>query len=785
MCIQGDAGSGKSSLFAKLNRVLHAQENENTYLVLSHAAGVSLRSSSLEALLQRWIQELAIHLELNDGDPAQNLKSFDEKKELFRELLSRTADNIRVICLIDAINQLERSAIARYMTWLPELWPDNARLVVTTIPGEESDVLTKRKGIDLISLPKLNEMEAKDLIKGLCKKYHKKLHPEIYQTLIVKELPDKSQACGNPLWLAIALKHLLLLDEDDFSEVEQLQGSKEEKLHKFILGVANKLPADIEDLYGSLFHRAHERFGKRLGIDWIPQLLDYLAISRYGLRESDIQVLLKRENDIEFALQFASVRRYLRGHIIRHKEQGLWDFAHIQERLYLHKGRLADNKYFRNCHATLANYLKNLSANDPLRLNEYIVHLIGSDNKQAFSDYLITLTRPDEIFSSFLTIANLVITNHQSNSNPMLRWIISTIEKQTLDSGSHLDLVKLYYENIIPILDINYPKEGFFTLLYALTMSIESLMSNNSKTDMLLLLARCYNSLAILLSKLGDQNSCLSYYLKSYNTLNKLMVKDNHNTEILNEIIILYTNIGMFYHEQEMFEDSLNSYNSAKKIIDRIKKHTPNDLSLQQNTAYFCQHYGLLLLSLNKLKAAKELLTESLKLTETFVTKDPNNYHQLVKLSEINNNLSFVFDAEGDFYWAGDCLNYSLNILNRLSNKQPDNVNLIEKLANAKKNIGYNQEKRGAYVEALSLYKEAITSYEKLIKIDSTNIGYKYSLAVALHNIGHIYQLAGKQLYVRDFYESALSILAENQKIAPNDTKTNNLYSLIAKKIMD
>lgn len=58
VCLTGDPGSGKSAIFGELLRRFRGADA----LVLAHAASASLRSSSVEAMLRRWIEELAAAL---------------------------------------------------------------------------------------------------------------------------------------------------------------------------------------------------------------------------------------------------------------------------------------------------------------------------------------------------------------------------------------------------------------------------------------------------------------------------------------------------------------------------------------------------------------------------------------------------------------------------------------------------------------------------------------------------------------------------------------------------
>lgn len=66
--------------------------------------------------------------------------------------------------LIDALNQFERINIAKYLTWLPEIWPENARLITTSIEGIETKTLEIRKDVTTLELERLSEEDGNEII---------------------------------------------------------------------------------------------------------------------------------------------------------------------------------------------------------------------------------------------------------------------------------------------------------------------------------------------------------------------------------------------------------------------------------------------------------------------------------------------------------------------------------------------------------------------------------------------------------------------------------------------
>jgi len=80
-CVTGESGSGKSALFAHLVRKL---EGRDDLFVLAHAAGISPRSTQVDAMLRRWIGELA----LGRADPLPETADAEEVERTFGELLA-------------------------------------------------------------------------------------------------------------------------------------------------------------------------------------------------------------------------------------------------------------------------------------------------------------------------------------------------------------------------------------------------------------------------------------------------------------------------------------------------------------------------------------------------------------------------------------------------------------------------------------------------------------------------------------------------------------------------
>jgi hypothetical protein len=404
-CIVGSSGSGKSALFAELHRQFTA---DGSVVLLANTAGGTIRGSSVDAILRRWIEELARFLDI--ANPLSEHITSDGVDSLFHSLLNRASALRRVVLLLDALDQTEPTARSQYLTWLKAApWHSNVRLLATALPCKAATVLSEASGIEQIELPPLTQADAEAIVRQVWRRYHREINFAVLGSLTQKTLDPSSQTVGNPLWLTLASEQLNLLDADDFHRAEEeFSGSPTERMQTLLLDTTRRMPADVSELYRWLYDRAAKSFGSGR----LKALLAAVSLSRHGRRESDLQVLIPRlttilengagttltnlvndaamkraENrydpqytpshsqDVLPAAELAAIRRAFRSSLILRNELQ-WDFFHREARtsarLYL--GLLPEVE--KAVHKVIAAFLIEQRNDDPVRCDEVTFHLL-------------------------------------------------------------------------------------------------------------------------------------------------------------------------------------------------------------------------------------------------------------------------------------------------------------------------------------------------------------------------------------------------------------------------
>ena len=380
--VTGRSGSGKSAVLAKFVQTL-VERNEQSeignrqlaMLIVPHFVGASPVSTNLRQMLRRFCLELqqrfgppaegahdvddeddTIRLEIDDdlddleeADSAQSQEfappdqvphDVNQLVSRFRQALDAVPADVRVVLVIDALNQLDETDNAQSMYWLPWELPPHVKVVVSCIDdapessrhapravagNEQSSPIASHTQADgTRSVPATAEPVLKALaprsLEGL------EIHPlsgdERLQlvsrvpSLSAKKLDPKqvglllsNPATTNPLFLLVALEELR-----GFGAYEQ---------------VTNRIaafPHDVDDPISALFGQVIERLREEFDPDVVSKVLALIACSRSGLSDQELLEIIEGIGVNESTSDMYPVLRQLRPYL-QHRGE-LLDFFH-------------------------------------------------------------------------------------------------------------------------------------------------------------------------------------------------------------------------------------------------------------------------------------------------------------------------------------------------------------------------------------------------------------------------------------------------------------------------
>ena len=265
--ILGGSGSGKSALLAAW-----LAQNEDK-VVFFHFAGATPQSMDAEGMLRRLLETLRLRsvVPLSSQIPPDPLAM----AALLSTWLQRLADNGGGVLLVDALNQLG-SARDRELWWWPLEWPENVRVVFSTLPGDVLRELEKRgwnSEDHCITVPPLRSEEKQSILNLYLRLFARKLDESLQR--IILDAPQTS----NPLFLRTVLDELRLRSRHEDLGMNLASMLECEEPAALFVRVLKNLEQDFTPAeHPGLVHRA----------------LGLMGVAQRGLTESELLELLSK-----------------------------------------------------------------------------------------------------------------------------------------------------------------------------------------------------------------------------------------------------------------------------------------------------------------------------------------------------------------------------------------------------------------------------------------------------------------------------------------------------------
>ncbi|MEI7727129.1 MAG: DUF4062 domain-containing protein, partial [Bacteroidota bacterium] len=556
LALTGESGSGKSAVFSMIVKEL---QQENCF-VLAHSAGISPRAKNVGDLLQIWNRQLNEFLGMNEEEGSHlpipigegpgvrfseaSANTIEKLQEKFLELLQLASAKTRVVLLIDALDRFEPTARAQHLSWLPSLMPRNVRLLFTAITGIEQKTVKYHSGLRVRSIDVFSTAEAKEMLLALCKRQHKTLPAKVVTVILDKIRDDGQPATSSPLWLSLAVNMLMALDHDDFEKMSHLEGQGGQQIESYMVNLA----LGFDKLPGPLFLDLVNKAGAVFGETFTKAVFNFIAASRNGLREKDLEKILPAINIGWDPLQFVGLRRWFKAHLILQGEELQWNLAHsILKSTLLEKMTEPARK---KAYVEVASHLLSLPDTDALKISETIYYLMHADSREMAANYYGSYwwdTQQTECSSKVM--AEEVITDETKGKSDWMDWLVSL---PRYGDNEKLNPRTISYNFIFSLFDKHFQNDITIKTRIRLVQSAEARMEElrhraPDSADYARDLSVSFEKLGDLYLKLGDPPKALDKYQASLAIAEELRHRAPDSADYARDLSVSFEKLGDLY----------------------------------------------------------------------------------------------------------------------------------------------------------------------------------------------------------------------------------------------
>lgn len=729
-CVTGSPGSGKSALMAEVYQRL---AKDSSILILANAAGATPRGAEPDAVLRRFIGELAAALGLT-SDPLPENAGPDDVDAAFASLLARAALQTRVVVLLDALDQFEATPRGQHLTWLrARQWPGNARLIATGITGTTPvEALIKNEGVEELELFSLDADDVTEIARRVWARYHRQVNYEVLRVLSEKKLPDGTPAAGNPLWLTLVLEQLNLLDADDFARAErEFTGGPAERLRALLVDTAKRMPPDVPALYGWFLNQTEKTFGT-------PHARAFavlIALGRFGWRETDLIPLIPTVAALLFPsshpsslilhpftdLNLATIRRGFRAHLVRHGAAGQLDFFHAQMRQAVRARALEDARLEESIHRAIADHLEAQPESDPLRETEMMVHLIGSGDKARAAQVLADLPSPSNALTGATqALVRHLLTDAHKNPNQCLAWVATFPAQPNLTRAQVANIANRFLFDLSNAL-VNAGRLGSRRgILHAARWAFARLVDSDPCDADWQYCALFLDGTMIPTFGSDPSNRDWQYHLCISN-------------ERLGDVLLAMGHLG----------EARQAYDRCHDIISQLAAGDPSNVLWQRGLSESHEKRGDLLSVRGNVAGAMSAYREALVARQRLATIDPSNAVWQSDLGKSHENMGDLLGAQGNFDGALLSYHEALEVRERLAAADPSNVVWQCDLGRSLEKLGEMLGSQGDLAGALLACREALEVRQRLAATDPSNAVWQRDLSGSQEKLAEVLRAQG------------------------------------------
>lgn len=743
LTLTGVSGCGKSTIMGALATILRY----SNALVLPIFSSYTEKTDTGIELVRHIVWYIENLLEMkhfaDEKSEAADEAWIDRMNDL-TEQYSRDAD-IALIILIDAIDQLKADSIRDNLKFIPQnidRMDSKVYMVISCLEDFDMAMLPMKK-----SVPLLEEKKKEAVISGILKRNRREL-----EGTVIKEI-EKKAASDSPLYMTLLIQRLLMMNKNDFDDIAS-DGDGMAAITRHQIGIVTECGDSISAICKEMITMVAERMGD----GFAKTAIEYIILSRHGLRESDLEGLLKKKGIIWNRLEFSIFINYLRN-IFVFQEDNCYDFSHkiIREEL---AGMIEQPS---ERHKELANWLDGLAEDDYLRDKELVYHLIKAQDSVNFVNYVENIIRQGR---EIKTLRKDLVLFCREDGGRWLSEIICTCESFEFISFISKESRTMFGSEVI---DLNIRE----TVMRAVVATMEKHHAKLSTKKTQYELSAAYSRLGKVY-ELKGQKKALEFFEKSL-ILSEALAEDKTDIERRIDLGIDYrmlANAHEIFDEDKTLKNSLLYCRKSIDLLEELIKET-DDIYARKILGWSYKRMGDFYSKLKNEQVSEEYYDACRKLREQIVKEEASERNII--------DLCAIYDIITERYRRKECPEKELELYEKMityyegivrDNRTQDNM---RKLAWAYSDAGYvyysyevtkNYEQALIYFEkSAAVFEESLRKKEDMFMLWSLADNYRYSVNI-LRNAGGVEKIIkAEQLAKRalELYEYRAQKTDENR----------------------
>lgn len=367
LAIRGQSGTGKSTLMARLAQVLR-DRGDGILPIFCSTTPLCNNSLDLVRYIVNNLEERLALLHFMD-QPREGQPTEQEWVDRLEDLVAayNAQEKGRLVILIDGVDQLFADQGRDQLRFVPYNLSPKLQMAVSCLSEFR---LSRPMAVQVVE--SLAAEDRPEIVRGMLSFLGRELDQPVIDAMVQKP------AAHSPLYLSLVVQRLTMMNKGDFDEIAA-QGDGMAAITRHQLELVAGCSDTLEGVCVDILSAASQRVGG----PFVQTAAEYLAASRHGLRERDLEGLLSARGIPWSGLDFAQFVQYLSTFFLL-REDGRYDFAHQSIR----RGVLDQCSNVQQLHQDILAHLLTLDPQDQVRVREFGYHCILADDKGAFVDYV-------------------------------------------------------------------------------------------------------------------------------------------------------------------------------------------------------------------------------------------------------------------------------------------------------------------------------------------------------------------------------------------------------------